>query len=36
MKFKVGDIANGIHTSEEIIDVKNYIEALEQLIERAK
>ena len=35
MKFKVGDIANGIETSEEIIDVPDYISALEQVLEIA-
>lgn len=35
MKFKIGDKANGVETSEEIIEVNDYIEALEQLIEGA-
>ncbi len=35
MKFKVGDIANGVETSEEIIEADSYVDALEMLIERA-
>jgi hypothetical protein len=32
MKFRVGDIANGVETSEEIIEAENELEALRQLV----
>ena len=32
MKFKVGDIANGVETSELIIEARNYVEALETVV----
>lgn len=32
MKFKIGDIANGIETSEQIIEAEDYVEALERLV----
>ena len=35
MKFRVGDIANGVKTSEQIIGAKDYETALEQLVVRA-
>lgn len=34
-KFKVGDMANGRETSEEIIEVSSYVRALEELVERS-
>lgn len=34
-KFKIGDMANGTETSEEIIEADNYVEALKQLVENA-
>lgn len=34
MKFKIGDIANGIQTSEQIIEEKDYISALENILKR--
>lgn len=35
MRFKIGDIANNIKTSEEISEFSHYIEALESLVEGA-
>ena len=34
-KFRIGDTANGIRTSEEIIEAESYVEALERLVESA-
>ena len=34
-KFRIGDTANGIKTSKEIIEAKSYVEALEYLVESA-
>ncbi len=35
MKFRVGDIANGVKTSEEIIEANNYLDALKMIVEDA-
>ena len=35
MKYKVGDMANGQQTSEEIIETDDYVKALETVIEQA-
>ena len=34
-RFRIGDTANGIETSEEIIEVESYVKALECLVESA-
>ena len=34
-EFRIGDIASGIRTSEEIIETESYVEALEYLVENA-
>ena len=34
-EFRIGDIANGIRTSGEIIEAKSYVKALECLVESA-
>ena len=35
MKFKVGDVANGVETSEQIIEANDYLSVLEQLVKDA-
>ncbi len=35
MKFKIGDTANGVKTSEEIIEANSYIDALRMVVEDA-
>lgn len=35
MRFKIGDMANGYETSEQIVEFDDYVEALEQLVEDA-
>lgn len=32
MKFRVGDMANGVETSEEIIEAESYLDALEMVV----
>jgi hypothetical protein len=34
-KFKIGDIANGVETSETIVEANDYIQALERVVASA-
>lgn len=35
MKYRVGDIGNGMETSEQTIEAENYIDVLEKMLEAA-